>query len=133
MLYERCTYQKISVYGVAHAQWVVHFRVILQGILREQWYELAAKLNLVRLDEEKDEEARLETYDQYWVWIKSALPGDEQVYMLGVAAICWAIWKARNKTCFEKKRIKNPAEIIFLHVLLCIIGQGFTKKGHNRL
>jgi hypothetical protein len=33
--------------------------------------------------------------------------------MLGVAAICWAIWKARNKTCFEKKRIKNPIEIIY--------------------
>jgi hypothetical protein len=36
MLYERCTNQKILMYGVAHAQWVVHFRVILQGILREQ-------------------------------------------------------------------------------------------------
>jgi hypothetical protein len=53
------------------------------------------------------------TYDHYWVWIKSALLGGEHVYMLGVAAICWAIWKARNKTCFEKKHIKNPIEIIY--------------------
>jgi hypothetical protein len=52
-------------------------------------------------------------YDQYWVWIKSALPGGEQVYMLGVAAICWATWKARNKACLEKKLIKNPNEIIY--------------------
>jgi hypothetical protein len=25
----------------------------------------------------------------------------------------WAIWKNRNKACFEKKLIKNPLEIIF--------------------
>jgi hypothetical protein len=52
-------------------------------------------------------------YDQYWIWIKSALPSREQVYMLGLAAICWVIWKPRNKTCSEKKPIKNPDEIIY--------------------
>ena len=31
-------------------------------------------------------------------------------YTFGLAAICWAIWKARNKACFEKKLIKHPAE-----------------------
>jgi hypothetical protein len=54
LLYERCTDQKISVKGVANEQWVVHFKVILQGILRVQWYELAARLNLVSLDDKKD-------------------------------------------------------------------------------
>ena len=29
-----------------------------------------------------------------------------------LAAICWAIWKARNKACFEFKCLKHPAEII---------------------
>jgi hypothetical protein len=33
----------------------VHFKVILQGIFRVQWYELASRLNLIRLGEEKDE------------------------------------------------------------------------------
>jgi len=28
------------------------------------------------------------------------------------ATICWAIWKARNKACFDKKLIKNPLEIV---------------------
>jgi hypothetical protein len=32
--------------------------------------------------------------------------------MLGLLAICWVIWKTRNKICFEKKFIKNPCEII---------------------
>lgn len=30
----------------------------------------------------------------------------------GIAPICWAIWKNRNKACFEKKAIKNPLEIM---------------------
>ena len=34
------------------------------------------------------------------------------MHTLGFAEICWAIWKSRNKTCFDKKIIKNPAEIL---------------------
>jgi hypothetical protein len=32
--------------------------------------------------------------------------------MFGLAAICWSIWKSRNKACFEKIMIKNPIEIL---------------------
>jgi hypothetical protein len=53
------------------------------------------------------------SYDQFWVWVTSALPGGEGFHMLGLAAISWAIWKARNRACFEKKLIKHPIEIIF--------------------
>jgi hypothetical protein len=28
--------------------------------------------------------------------------------------VCWVIWKARNETCFEKKPIKSPNEVMFL-------------------
>jgi hypothetical protein len=41
------------------------------------------------------------------------LPGGEKLYTFGIAAICWAIWKARNILCFEKKMIKSPFDIIF--------------------
>ena len=34
------------------------------------------------------------------------------VFMLGLAAICWAIWRTRNAVIFEKKFIKHPCEII---------------------
>jgi hypothetical protein len=53
------------------------------------------------------------SFTQYWDWIPLALPGGDRVYMVGLAAVCWAIWKGRNKTCFEKKQIKNPGEILF--------------------
>ncbi|KAF8647539.1 hypothetical protein HU200_065347 [Digitaria exilis] len=32
--------------------------------------------------------------------------------MVGLASICWAIWKARNNICFQKKKIRSPTEII---------------------
>lgn len=32
--------------------------------------------------------------------------------MVGLAAICWALWKARNSICFDKKTIRSPTEII---------------------
>jgi hypothetical protein len=32
--------------------------------------------------------------------------------LLCLAAICWAIWKRRNKACFDNKHLKHPAEII---------------------
>ena len=34
------------------------------------------------------------------------------VQITGVAAICWAIWKLRNRACFEGKLIKSPIELI---------------------
>jgi hypothetical protein len=30
----------------------------------------------------------------------------------GLAAICWSIWKLRNRACFENKLISSPAELI---------------------
>jgi hypothetical protein len=57
-----------------------------------------------------DQKVRPSSYEVFW---QKALVGGEKVYMLGLSAICWAIWTARNKTCFEKIRIKGPNEIIF--------------------
>jgi hypothetical protein len=37
----------------------------------------------------------------------------DKVYMLGLSAVCWALWTARNKRCFEKKHISGPGEIIY--------------------
>lgn len=50
--------------------------------------------------------------NQYWRWIETHLPNGKQIYSFGLAAICWAIWKTRNKACFEHKLINHPAEIV---------------------
>jgi len=36
----------------------------------------------------------------------------KEIPPMGVAAICWAIWKCRNRAVFDRKLIKNPLEII---------------------
>jgi hypothetical protein len=54
VLFELCLKSNCSVADVAANEWVVEFKIILQRILRDQWYQLAAKLNLVSLNGEKD-------------------------------------------------------------------------------
>ena len=50
---------------------------------------------------------------QYYVWMYSFLPGLDKIYTVGLAAICWAIWLARNRATFELKWINSPFEIVF--------------------
>lgn len=46
--------------------------------------------------------------NQYWKWIDKYLPQLKQIHGFGLAAICWAIWNARNRACFEKKTYQTP-------------------------
>jgi hypothetical protein len=34
------------------------------------------------------------------------------IHVVGMTALCWALWKLRNRAYFEKKLIKSPAEIM---------------------
>jgi len=49
---------------------------------------------------------------QYKDWIRRWMPSGGTFHTFGLAAVCWATWKCRNRACFDKKMIKNPAEII---------------------
>jgi hypothetical protein len=51
---------------------------------------------------------------QFWEWCARYMPHNKNLYMNGLAAICWAIWLTRNGVCFEKKLIRFPTEIICL-------------------
>jgi hypothetical protein len=42
------------VLDVAQEEWVIQFKIRLPPMIREQWYELARKLNSVTLCEDKD-------------------------------------------------------------------------------
>jgi hypothetical protein len=47
--------------------------------------------------------------------------------MVGISAICWAIWKTRNKVTFEKHKMRNPCEIIYLASALLMYWAGLQK------
>lgn len=51
--------------------------------------------------------------NQYWKWINKICPGRQDIQTIGLSAICWSIWKRRNKACFKKVIIKHPCDIIF--------------------
>uniref|UniRef100_A0A8I6WUD9 Reverse transcriptase zinc-binding domain-containing protein n=1 Tax=Hordeum vulgare subsp. vulgare TaxID=112509 RepID=A0A8I6WUD9_HORVV len=48
-----------------------------------------------------------------YAWLYAFLPGFSDVYTVGLAAICSAIWLARNRATFEKKWINTSFEIVF--------------------
>jgi hypothetical protein len=50
--------------------------------------------------------------------------------MFGIAAICWATWKSRNRARFEMKVIKNPTLVKSYHLLvrICVFGQVFIRR-----
>jgi hypothetical protein len=46
------------------------------------------------------------SFSQYFWWMPPISSASRNVQIAGVAAIYWAIWKTRNKSCFEKKHLK---------------------------
>jgi len=49
---------------------------------------------------------------QCWNWCEIWLPFGKKFHAWGIGAICWAIWKSRNRTCFDKKVLKSPLQIL---------------------
>ena len=66
---------------------------------------------------------------QYYVWIYAFLPGFDKLYTVGLAAICWAIWLARNSATFERKWINTPFEVVFTSCAFLNYWAGLQKPG----
>lgn len=48
---------------------------------------------------------------------------------MGLAAVCWALWLARNRATFENKLIKTPFEIIFSMCSFLLYWAGLQQEG----
>jgi hypothetical protein len=66
--------------------------------------------------------------DQYWVWIDNVLPQGPQMHVVGLAAVCWAIWHIRNVVCFDNKRVKSPTEIVSMICSFLTYWAGLLKE-----
>jgi hypothetical protein len=64
---------------------------------------------------------------QYWDWSNMFLPANKKIHMVGLSAVCWALWKTRNRVCFEGKRVRSPTEIICLASSLISYWAGLQK------
>jgi hypothetical protein len=49
------------------------------------------------------------------------------MFFVGLAAVCWSVWKMRNNVCFEGKWIKSPTKIICLICSTLIYWAGLQK------
>jgi hypothetical protein len=56
------------------------------------------------------------------------LLGCDDLYMVGIAAICWAIWNTRNKITFDKYETRTPCEVMFLSFALLMCWAGMQKE-----
>jgi len=74
------------------------------------------------------------SFGQYWHWIDTLLPNKKGSHMIGLASICWAIWKSRNKCCFEKKaNWISDGNYLLSEFFLKILGRspGGTRQGRS--
>ena len=46
---------------------------------------------------------------------------------MGLAAVCWAIWRTRNSVCFYEKKVKSPTEIVCLICSFIVYWAGLQK------
>jgi hypothetical protein len=51
-------------------------------------------------------------FTQYFWWIAKNLPVGPNFHIVGITALCWAVWKIRNNACFEGKLISSPVGLI---------------------
>jgi hypothetical protein len=58
------------------------------------------------------------SFTQFFWWLPRIIPASRNVQIAGLAAICWAIWKLRNRSCFDHKLINNPNELISFATVL---------------
>jgi hypothetical protein len=65
---------------------------------------------------------------QSFVWFHYFLPGGDRFYMVGMAAVCWAIWILRNKLTFEHYVLRNPVEIVFTVCSFLLHWTGLQKE-----
>ena len=73
-------------------------------------------------------ECRPGNMNQYWIWINNILPQCPLMHAVGLAAVCWAIWRTRNAVCFDDRRVKSPTEIMCMICSFLTYWAGLLKE-----
>jgi len=71
-------------------------------------------------------DCRSPTFAQFWVWVQKYMANGTKFHMVGLSAICWALWRARNNICLRKKKLSDLLlrSFVWLHRLF-YFGQNF--------
>jgi hypothetical protein len=60
---------------------------------------------------------------QALAWIYAFLPGCSDLYMVGIPAVCWAIWKNWNKVTFDKHKMQTHVRSFFCFIPIDVLGR----------
>jgi hypothetical protein len=52
-------------------------------------------------------------FTQYFWWIAKFFPVGFNLHIVGIATLCWAMWKSRNKAYFENELISSHVSLIY--------------------
>ena len=73
------------------------------------------------------------TFEQFWEWVSRFIPTGRKFHMVGLVAICWALWRARNNICFENKFVRSPTEVVCLVCSFLTYWAGLQKDDDRAL
>ena len=51
--------------------------------------------------------------DYFLVWLKQFPVKKKRIITVGVSAVLWSLWKARNRACFEHAWPSDPSVVLF--------------------
>jgi hypothetical protein len=63
----------------------------------------------------------------------SFVPASRNAQILGLASICWAIWKLRNRACFDKKFINSPLDLICYSIVFMKYWAGLNSSADQEV
>ena len=72
-------------------------------------------------------------FTQFFWWIAKILPFRTNVHVVCIASLCWAIWKLRNRACFEGKLISSPVEMVCYMCVFMRHWAGLQKKNEDKV
>lgn len=59
----------------------------------------------------------LKGHASFWFLLVYSFPyahRKRKLIAVGIAALCWTIWRTRNEACFQGNYPKDPANLVFL-------------------
>jgi hypothetical protein len=66
-------------------------------------------------------------FRQAMAWLHAFMRRDSELFLVVIAAFCWAIWNIRNKVIFEHHKLRSPNEIVYFTVSLMRYWAGLHK------
>lgn len=77
-------------------------------------------------------DCRSPTFAQFWVWVQKYMANGTKFHMVGLSAICWALWRARNNICLRKKNCPiSYWDHLYGFIVYSILGRTSRHRRHG--